>query len=512
MKFFYNFCLKDDDTALDGDILSGVRRGYFSDFQKIRDRITINSDSDSTLYDYSIEKDKPIKWSVTKDKTVLEEVKLSDSGKYYIYFYKEQQLYKRILFSRLHTLLRVEYFDLPTGLQMISLEPRKAQNGLCILYDSRFTPQPIVLYPMTEADDERLRRRAEQFDDYTVKASTDEGIIKFLSEEQEKAFRTFIEEAARELEKETEESFVGGSAPLFDKINAKDFNVKRNLATSLDITKAPEFSFAPEEPAAETEEAESDEEAEAAAVAAAAAAAINEAISASQSTAEEPEETAGDAVPAEDMPVDTTPVDISDDADDTADAAETQATAKPAVDTEPAPAEDEPAPLEAEPVSELAVKPDKLIMADGAVYSYYGELDANGNRSGYGRTVTENGRTAYEGRYLNDKRSGPGSYYYKNGTLCYTGDWVENARHGVGVGVRSGDGSIHVGRWALNKPQGSGVRITADGEIKFVCKELSDGSTALMNYLPDDTVVITKYDPDGKKIGEKTVSLTDISE
>ena len=69
---------------------------------------------------------------------------------------------------------------------------------------------------------------------------------------------------------------------------------------------------------------------------------------------------------------------------------------------------------------------------------------------------------------------------------------------------------MHVGRWSQNKPVGSGVRLAADGEIKFVCKELSDGTTVLMNYMTDDTVVIAKYDEKGKKLGEKVISLIDL--
>lgn len=499
MRYFYNFCLKDDDTALDSDILSGVRRGFFSDFQRIKDRITVNSAADSVSYEYMIEKEKPMKWLVTQDKTVLQDVKQSDGGKYYIYFYKDEMLYKRILFSRLHTLLRVEYFDLPTGLQFISLEPRKAQNGLCILYDSRVTPQPVVLYPMSVPADDRIRRRVEEeFDEYTVKASTDDGIMLFLSDEQEKDLRAFVEKAEAELVDEPEESFVADSTPLFDKIKAKDFNVKRNLATSLDITKAPEFSFAPEEPAAAPEaDIIPAEEEEAAAVAEAAADAINAALAdiPVEAVPDEPAELVGSVEPIEDD----SPAIAEDDAE------ATDNTEEP-VDR----ISDETDEQTAEEPADKPAAPDKLIMADGAVYSYYGDLDDSGNRSGFGRTVTDEGRTAYEGSYLNDKRSGNGSYYYKDGSLCYTGDWVENARHGVGVGVSSKDGSIHAGRWALNKPQGSGVRLNSDGEIRFVCKELTDGSTVLMNYMPDDSVVISKYDEKGKKLGEKSISLRDI--
>ena len=453
MKFFYNFCLKDDDTDLSGDILSGVRKGYFRDFQKIRDRITINSASDSVSYDYEIERDKPMSWEVrTQDKTVLQDVTPSDEGKYYICFYRDAKVYKRILFSRLHTLLKVEYYDTVVGVPMVTLEPRKAKSGLCILCHSASSDQSTVLYPMDEIADSRVRERVlRDFDNYTVSASTDEGIIRFLSDAQEKMLHVFIECVTKQIESEQEVSFVGDDTPLYDKLNAKDFNVKRNLASSLDITKADEFSFIREEELPSEDSSEEDS------IALAAAAAISQAISDS-SLPEEPAATISEPVP-----------------DDQLDAASSH-------------------------------EPDKMIMADGARYCYFGKLDSAGNRSGYGRTVTEDGRTAYEGYYQNDKRSGIGSYYYKDGSLCYTGDWVENVRHGVGVGVSSRDGSIHVGRWALNKPEGNGVRLSSDGEIRFVCRQLPDGTTVLTNYLPDGSLTIAKYDEKGKKIAEKSLN------
>lgn len=462
MKFFYNLCLKGDDAGLDSDILSGVRKRYFADFQRIRDKITINSDADSILYDYGIEKGKPMSWQVlSQDKSVRQDVSAADEGRYYLCFYRDGSLYKRVLFSRLHTLLKAEYFDVPTGLPVVTLEPRKAQSGLCILYRAGADAQPIVLYPMQSIPDGRVRDRVmRDFENYTVSASTDEGIIRFLSEEQEKTLKVFVECMQKKLDAEQEVSYVGDSAPLSDKIKAKDFNVKRNLAGSLDISEAADFAYVREE----TEETGSDE---ADLVAQAAAAAIVEAI------ADAPAEALADA-PAEEP-------------------------SAPAVVAEQQDAPEQPVPM-----------PAKSIMADGARYSYYGDLDAAGNRSGYGRTVTEEGRTAYEGYYFNDKRSGAGSYYYKDGSLCYTGEWVENVRHGVGVGVSSHDGSIHVGRWSLNKPEGSGVRLSADGEIRFVCRRLPDGTTVLTNYQPDGGIIIAKYDENGKKIAERSLAPDDL--
>lgn len=446
IQYFYNFSLTEfDDIDLKSDILSAVRKSYFASFEKIRDRITYDSEGTPLLYDYSIERGKPLHWTVkSPDGKVRQEVLSADDGRYYLCFYQEDKLFKRLLFSKLHTLLKAEYMD-ENGAVCRSLEPRKVQGGLCLLYTDNGLEKPLVLNAAPEINDENVADRFyHEFSDYTAAAATNEGVILFLSEEQTASFRQLAEQIREELNQKDDLSFVGDEAPLFEKINAKDFNIKRNLSASLDIAEAKNFG-----------ETASDED--------------------------EPEEELVDAeqvIPVE-IDEEQTSADITE--NETEEAAET-----------------------------AAEQPDKLIMADGAVYSYYGELDDNGNRSGYGRTLTEIGRTAYVGMYLNDKRSGKGAYFYKDGTLCYSGDWSENVRHGVGVGISARDGSMHIGRWVNNKPEGNGMRMTADGEIKFVCKELSDGTTVLTNFLDDDTVLISKYDQDGAKLSEKKISLNEI--
>ena len=447
-KYFYNFCLTEyEDADFSGDILSAVRESFFRGGGRIRDRITVDSEGESVFYDYSLEKDKQLKWTVKDSKgELLQEVVPAADGRYHLCFYSGGSLVKRLLFSGKHTLLKAEYMD-ESGAVCASIEPRKAPGGLCLLYTDARLPEPVVLSEMPQINDARVAERVSAgFTDYSAAAFTDGGAVYYLSPSQERSFREFVSQAEEEIANEAEESFIGGDAPLFDQINVKDFNVKRNLSSALDITMAAVFGETPAEESAADEASGDVEEPESASedIAELAAAAINEIIG---EDGQEP--------------------------------------------------------------SDNSVKPDKEIIADGAVYSYFGKLDENGNRTGFGRTVTDLGVTAYEGNYRSDKRSGKGAYFYKDGTLCYSGDWAENARHGVGVGISSRDGSIHAGRWVNNKPEGTGVRLGADGDIRFVCKELSDGKTVLMNYLPDDTVLISKYDEQGRKISEKTISLTD---
>ena len=433
IQYFYNFCIADiDDTDLNSDILSAVRKSYFADFSRIRDKITYDSEGQSVLYDYCIEKDKPLRWTVKSiSGALIQEVIPAEDGRYYLCFYRDDKLFKRLLFSKLHTLLKAEYMD-DNGAVCRSIEPRKVQGGLCLLYTDSSLSDPVVLSSMPEVSDERIIQRLnDEYTDYAAVASTNDGIIWFLSNEQIAHFRSFVEKAQEEIDSAVEETFVGEETPLYDRINPKDFNTKRNLSETLDITTAKAFG--------------------------------------EDTVEEQPAVLVQTAELADDIEI----VDPSD--GDTA-----------------------------------GIKPDKLIMADGAMYSYFGELDENDNRSGYGRTMTDLGRTAYEGMYRGDKRSGKGAYFYKDGTLCYSGDWSENVRHGVGVGVSARDGSMHIGKWINNKPEGNGVRMTADGEIKFVCKELSDGGTVLMHYTDDDSVIVSKYDKDGNKLSEKTIALNDI--
>ena len=469
IQYFYNFCIKEnDDTDLQSDILSAVRKSYFSDFEKIRDKITYDSEGASMLYDYCIEQSKPMRWTVKLlDGATVQEVMPADNGRYYLCYYRGEALFKRLLFSKLHTLLKAEYMD-RKGAVYRTIEPRKIQGGLCLLYTDSQLQKPLVLSAMPSVYERPVSEKVSaEFTDYTAIASTNEGIIPFLSDEQMVHFRQFVDESRSEIAEKIDESFVKDGTPLYEKINAKDFNIKRNLSASLDITDAKPFTDS-------------------------AAAEKNEPIIDTLKT----EDNAQTAEPVE-------PVIEQDDIPTEPIAAEAPFDDAP---TEDSSAENGSA---EEKDEEHAMKPDKQIMADGAIYSYYGELDNNGNRSGYGRTLTDIGKIAYEGEYLNDKRTGKGAYFYKDGTLCYSGDWSENVRHGVGVGVSAHDGSMHIGKWVNNKPEGNGVRVTAEGEIKFVCKELSDGCTALMNYLDNDTVMISKYDKNGTKVSEKTISLAE---
>ncbi|MCR5653522.1 MAG: hypothetical protein K6F88_06945 [Ruminococcus sp.] len=145
-------------------------------------------------------------------------------------------------------------------------------------------------------------------------------------------------------------------------------------------------------------------------------------------------------------------------------------------------------------------EPDITIESSGESYRYYGQLSESRKRDGYGRTVTSDGLTAYEGEYSDDKRDGFGAFYYKDGRINYVGNWIKNSRNGFGVGFRGSDGSVHIGKWSNNQPEGVGARFDKDGNFIFLGSyfdgkkqgkgiTLDDDGSFIVSEFKDDKVI-----------------------
>ena len=155
-------------------------------------------------------------------------------------------------------------------------------------------------------------------------------------------------------------------------------------------------------------------------------------------------------------------------------------------------------------------EPDMTKQTDKGDYSYYGNLDENGNRIGKGRMVSPDGVTVYEGSYNNDKRDGFGVSYYKDGKPNYVGDWENGGRSGCGVGFRHSDGTMHVGKWIENTPDGVGARFNADGSFTEVCPySMGVREGKAISYDENGNIVITVYIA-GEVVAEKVITDEDI--
>lgn len=156
-------------------------------------------------------------------------------------------------------------------------------------------------------------------------------------------------------------------------------------------------------------------------------------------------------------------------------------------------------------------EPDAVIESNGNEYFYYGDVDDNNKRFGRGRTLMADGKTAYEGEYLDDMRSGVGSFYYKDGSLCYWGNWNENQRNGFGVGISSETGVSHIGTWQNNKPVGIGVRFDRNGNFMYLdsASHKTNGGIRVTGFT-ENSLIVEFWDENSLKVIKKEISVEDL--
>lgn len=151
-------------------------------------------------------------------------------------------------------------------------------------------------------------------------------------------------------------------------------------------------------------------------------------------------------------------------------------------------------------------EPDNSIATETGEYLYYGQLDSDNLRTGWGRTETPEGLTSYEGNYVDDKRQGFGICYYKNGSVNYVGEWNKGVRTGCGVGYRQSDGTMHIGKWKSNLPEECGARFDKNGNFLDVCQYtdgVRNGKSVSFNENGD---IVIGFWADGELISEKTIT------
>ncbi len=146
-----------------------------------------------------------------------------------------------------------------------------------------------------------------------------------------------------------------------------------------------------------------------------------------------------------------------------------------------------------------------LVETQSGVYSYYGDTDEDGKRTGRGRTESPEGYTAYDGEYSNDKRDGFGVFYYKNGDINYVGEWSQNKRNGCGVGYRTSDGTMHIGKWAENKPENIGARFDKSGNFIDIANYLDGIKHGKCISLNENGNFVISVWENGEKISEYVV-------
>lgn len=563
------------------DILSKIRKNFFEHNKRQSDKIVQNFNDFTIKYTYNLEKNKPMKWVVQKNKKTIEESVIVSINSYEIRTYNDEgKQVSSIEFSNDHTIKTVT-FALDDETVVVSCGTNGDEPVL--YYRGQSLNSDLHLLEINE-DDEVLEILAERNPYITVTALTNRGVVYFGTDEEIRSVKREVERAKTIIADRNAQKVYNTPEDRETGFNFKDndFNLKKNMNQTFDISKSEYFDFNEEDNPSVFDDVEDSSSLDLENIALdnediVEVESISAKIDDALENTVEPEETTTIEENIEDnIEINETVVDeekeevetsentdeqsnieeITDDTNDekteditgeTDAAEETENTAAEENQVEENPTEQQEivednsidddtkvAPnftneeilrevlnvmmnnsKENEPpkvVTSVNETPqaerfdknaDLIINSGNEKYCYYGDINDDCMRDGYGRTEMSNGKTAYEGNYKNNKRNGFGSFYYKNGGLCYTGEWKDNKRNGFGVGVRSSDGSFHAGTWSNNKPEGIGARFDKYGKLSYVANFKNGKESGLcVEYREDGGITIFKWVNDAKKIIE----------
>lgn len=515
------------------DVLAKVRRNFFEHGKRQCDKIVQNIGEISIKYTYNLERKKPMKWVVQKDKKTIEKSVVSSVNSYEIRTYNDDGVeISSYEFTNDHILKKVTFsLDGETVLLMSG----KEDNAPVLYYRSNSCDMTLKLLEINE-NGEVLKRLSVSNPYITATAFTNRGLVYFGTEEEISAVLSEIERIKQEITLENSPKIYNTQEDREGGFNFKDndFNLKKNMNETFDIDKTEYFSDDFEEMESVSLESSHEEN-------------IEEEISLEElSTSEDEFEISEEVESSFDEDIEDEQQNIISAEEQNIDDTKSQDNSTEEINYEKSPEgtqeensvnsensdayNDE---MLRKVISEVLAQEEKkaniagadlhypqelqnfnnqspvqsdnsadlIINSGGERYLYYGELNENLLRDGYGRTQMDSGKTAYEGNYKNNKRDGFGSYYYKDGGLCYTGEWKNNKRSGFGLGVRSSDGSYHAGGWSDNKPNGMGVRFDKYGHLSYV-SNFKDGKEIglCVEFREDGGISIFKWIDDTKKI------------
>lgn len=563
------------------DILSKIRKNFFEHNKRQSDKIVQNFNDFTIKYTYNLEKNKPMKWVVQKNKKTIEESVIVSINSYEIRTYNDEgKQVSSIEFSNDHTIKTVT-FALDDETVVVSCGTNGDEPVL--YYRGQSLNADLHLLEINE-DDEVLEVLAERNPYITVTALTNRGVVYFGTDEEIRSVKREVERAKTIIADRNAPKVYNTPEDRETGFNFKDndFNLKKNMNQTFDISKSEYFDFNEEDNPSVFDNVEDSSSLDLENIAL-----DNEDAVEVESISTECDDTSENAVEPEEtttieeniegnLEINETVVDeekeeveTSENTDETSNIEENSAvtndekeediTGKTDVaeetenttveekqveenpteqqeiveensiddDTKVAPnftneeilrevlnammnnsKENEPPKVvtsvnETPQAERFDKKADLIINSGNEKYCYYGDIDDDCMRDGYGRTEMSNGKTAYEGKYKNNKRNGFGSFYYKNGGLCYTGEWKDNKRNGFGVGVRSSDGSFHAGIWSNNKPNGVGARFDKYGKLSYIANFKNGKESGLcVEYREDGGITIFKWVNDAKKIIE----------
>lgn len=463
------------------DVLCTVRKSYFESgrFQKNRTSFNVSGVVYKTAY--VMEDGKPLKWKKMADSRLVERAVPSDDGYCVETLDEEKRPFKRSRFDRHHRWISTEYYSLSNKHDPIWTVFPSTDGDMPVIIRKSGRGETDVLYPFEHVLDKVLTEKLNIITfEPQIYCRTSSGSFYFCTAAEAKtrtaAMKKLLERD--DLLLDEKEDTPEKIEPAFTVGDKSRIDIFSDTSEKHDID----------------EMIEEDEPAK---------------LPADEKHIEETAEITEETIPAENAAESTI--------EEKAEADDSISVEQPAKTTDEEETETKDIRVETDTISQSAgelcssggdcpfERTDRLIIESGGVpYYYFGETDGD-KRSGFGRTVMSDGRTAYEGSYRADKRDGFGVYYYRSGKICYAGSWQQNKRNGLGAAFSSSDGSLYVGKWENNETTGAGASFSSDGELLYAGRT-EDGvrQGAGLTRTADGGFFVGKY-KDGEFLKEGTL-------
>ncbi len=469
------------------DALAGVRSNYFNSHNTEQNDVTeVCIDSDIYGLSYKMSINKPLLWKVSRNNRPYQSVKKLSDGIYSVLYYEENGIIsKRVYFDGNHNWLRTEYFDKQNETKLTARLFPKNISGIIALVLERFandsTTDPITLFPSDNPKGKRC----------TALIYSNVGMLwydeVFCPEDLKYSTKAECTSSGFEF---TVQSFNSDDTAEMCDITKANYLDKRDIPAENSPHSVAEMEYADnninysaydkiEKILAEAHKSNKD--------------LFGEIINHAGNVFDEPDVEDISEENEENPEQSTVPILSETDNSESfsckisSDKVNTDASDNEQQDNS---------------LKELFNKP---VPIKSGKYYYYGSLSKSGERTGKGRTVSNEGITLYEGEYCEDKRQGFGVSYYKNGSINYFGNWADNARSGCGTGFRRSDGTLHTGNWINNTPQGYGARFASNGEfidLSSYQNGVKHGKS--ISFDENGNVIISIWE-NGVKISEKLI-------
>ena len=246
--YFFGITYNEKDKyEADMDMVSNIRRKFILSKKPASNKLYRHADGVSYVYSYNVNPNKALGWKVTRNKQVVQEVELLSGGKYCIIYRDSRGIdFKRVHFDENHNWTKSNYYNAVIGGDLIcSFLPKEYDEGTAILKYTTGENYPDMLFPLMAASCDTVKNRVfERVGKPSVTALTDRGVVYFANRADKEAFEIALEEEEARYADEcgpsvfvTVEDVEGG----FD-FSVKDFDMKKNLNRTFDISLASEFS------------------------------------------------------------------------------------------------------------------------------------------------------------------------------------------------------------------------------------------------------------------------------